>query len=275
MSETLTYNSDIQTETVSENLTPDEQDSLQVGEQIQQQEEQLLAGKYKSAEELEKAYVSLQEKLGSNSEPSENIKSKETAEDDEDDDDEDDSPEDTIKSDDDSDYSFLEKVWEEANTQYTQDTTNKLADMKVSDIVNMHLAYRSDVQKNFVQPRTLNESEITDLKAVAGGEKEYNSMIDWAGENLTKEEVSMFDQVMERGDPLSCFFAVRALSYRYEDSVGRTGKMVTGTAPKENVNSFRSQAELVAAMSDKRYDNDPAYRQDVMKKLEQSPNLKF
>ena len=77
MSETLTYNSDIQTETVSENLTPDEQDSLQVGEQIQQQEEQLLAGKYKSAEELEKAYVSLQQKLGSNSEPSENIESKE------------------------------------------------------------------------------------------------------------------------------------------------------------------------------------------------------
>ena len=131
MSETLTYNSDIQTETVSENLTPDEQDSLQVGEQIQQQEEQLLAGKYKSAEELEKAYVSLQQKLGSNSEPSENIESKETAEDDDEDDDESDSPEDTIKSDDDSDYSFLEKVWEEANSQYTQDTTDKLANMKV------------------------------------------------------------------------------------------------------------------------------------------------
>ena len=51
--------------------------------------------------------------------------------------------------------------------------------------------------------------------------------------------------------------------------------MVTGKAPVNTKDVYRSQAELVRAMSDPRYDNDPAYRQDVMQKLEQSDNLQF
>ena len=39
--------------------------------------------------------------------------------------------------------------------------------------------------------------------------------------------------------------------------------------------NFRSQAELVRAMSDPRYENDPAYRQDVIDKLDRSDNLQF
>ena len=47
--------------------------------------------------------------------------------------------------------------------------------------------------------------------------------------------------------------------------------MVTGkTAPPESGDEFRSQAQLVEAMSDPRYDSDPAYRQDVIEKLERS-----
>ena len=51
--------------------------------------------------------------------------------------------------------------------------------------------------------------------------------------------------------------------------------MVTGKAPVQEKDVYRSQAELVAAMSDRRYDNDPAYRQDVIAKLERSDNLSF
>ena len=59
MAETLTYDNTPDAEV----LTPDEQDSLQIGEQLQEQQEQLLAGKYTNAEELEKAYIELQKKL--------------------------------------------------------------------------------------------------------------------------------------------------------------------------------------------------------------------
>ena len=68
MAETLSYQPETTTETIAENLTPEEQDSLAVGEKLQGDQEQLLAGKYKSAEELEKAYVELQKKLGDNKE---------------------------------------------------------------------------------------------------------------------------------------------------------------------------------------------------------------
>ena len=50
--------------------------------------------------------------------------------------------------------------------------------------------------------------------------------------------------------------------------------MLTGKAPKSSGDVFRSQAELVQAMSDQRYDNDPAYRQDVIAKLDRS-DLEF
>ena len=46
--------------------------------------------------------------------------------------------------------------------------------------------------------------------------------------------------------------------------------MLTGTAPKSSGSVFRSQQEMVAAMSDPRYENDPAYRQDILEKLERS-----
>ena len=51
--------------------------------------------------------------------------------------------------------------------------------------------------------------------------------------------------------------------------------MYTGKAPQTSKDVFRSQAELVQAMSDRRYDRDPAYRQDVIEKLERSDNLSF
>ena len=70
--------------------------------------------------------------------------------------------------------------------------------------------------------------------------------------------------------PVACFFAVQALKYRFDEGTGFDGQMITGKTAPEKVDTFRSQAELVAAMSDPRYDRDPAYRNDVMLKLEQS-----
>ena len=95
-------------------------------------------------------------------------------------------------------------------------------------------------------------------------------MLQWAEKNLNQQEIGMFDEVMEKGDPLAAFFAVRSLAYRYDDARGVEGKMITGNAPKTSGNKFRSQAEVVKAMSDSRYEDDPAYRQDIMQKLERS-----
>ena len=117
---------------------------------------------------------------------------------------------------------------------------------------------------------TLTEAQAKQLFEMVGGEKAYKSMISWAGQNLTEQEISMYDSVMGKGDPNAIFFAMQALNNKYIEAVGNDGQLLTGRGGNDSVAAFRSQAELVQAMSDPRYDNDPAYRQDVIRKLENS-----
>ena len=265
MAETLTFEN-TQEATSVDNLTSDEQDSLQVGEAMQEAQDNLLAGKYKDAQELEKAYVELQQKLGEkgskDNEPVNESEVQETKEV---------SEEETETTEDTSENNILDTLWDQAisNDKYEQETLDQLNTMSATEIADMHLQYR---QAN--QTAQLTEQDVTELKNIAGGEQEYSNMLKWAEKNLNQQEISMFDQVMEKGDALGAFFAVRSLAYRYDDARGVEGKMVTGNAPKSSGNQFRSQAEVVKAMSDPRYDNDPAYRQDIMQKLERS-NVNF
>jgi hypothetical protein len=120
----------------------------------------------------------------------------------------------------------------------------------------------------------LTQEQADKLFDMVGGKKAYQAMIEWAGQNLSQGEIDMYDRVMGKGDPSSIFFAVQALSGRFNDAVGSDGKLLTGRGSNSEESSFRSQAELVKAMSDPRYDKDPAYRQDVMRKLDNS-DLQF
>ena len=80
----------------------------------------------------------------------------------------------------------------------------------------------------------------------------------------------MYDDVMASGDANAIYYAIQALQSRYNDSVGSDGQTLTGRDAADTDDSFKSQAELVAAMSDPRYDRDPAYRNEVIRRLENS-----
>ena len=116
----------------------------------------------------------------------------------------------------------------------------------------------------------LTEAQAQELFKMVGGEKAYKSMITWAGQNLSQEEISMYDSVMGKGDPNAIFFAVQALNAKYSDATGSEGQMLSGKAAREENAGFQSQAQLVEAMSDPRYDRDPAYRRSVLNKLANS-----
>jgi len=116
----------------------------------------------------------------------------------------------------------------------------------------------------------LSEKQADQLFEMVGGKQAYKSMVAWAGESISKEEIKMYDSVMAEGNPNSIFFAVQSLYSKYTDAVGKEGQMLTGKGSNQKNASFRSQAELVEAMSDPRYDKDPAYRSDIMRKLENS-----
>ena len=116
----------------------------------------------------------------------------------------------------------------------------------------------------------LTEAQAETLFKMVGGEKAYKSMVTWAGQNLSKEEISMYDSVMGKGDPNAIFFAVQALNAKYNDATGVEGQTLTGRAAAQENEGFQSQAQLVEAMSDPRYDRDPAYRRSVLNKLANS-----
>ena len=119
-------------------------------------------------------------------------------------------------------------------------------------------------------PEGLSEEQAGMLMDMVGGEKAYKSMLDWASNNFSEDEIKMYDGVMESNNPSAIYYAVQALQARYNDSVGSDGQTLTGRGAADTDDSFKSQAELVAAMSDPRYDRDPAYRQDLMRRLENS-----
>ena len=119
-------------------------------------------------------------------------------------------------------------------------------------------------------PDLLTDAQADELYKMVGGEKEYKNMIDWAGNSLSQDEIEMYDAVMATGNANSIYWAVQALNNKYTDAVGSEGQLLTGRGSAESNTVFRSQSELVQAMSDSRYDSDPAYRADVMAKLDKS-----
>ena len=256
---TLTYDP---SEAQEGELSAEEQDSLKVGEALAEQEDKKLAGKFEDAEALEKAYIELQSKLGEPKTEKAPVKEEKTE------------AKEEVKEtkEEEPDYEFLDKLWEESkNEKYSDDLLDKLNDMKPADVAQLYLNYRSGVDS---EPQELTQEQATDLQKSVGGEKQYNTMLQWASNNFDETEISRYDKVMESGDPDAAYFAVQALAAKYNDGVGVEGKMLTGKPAKSGGDEFRSQAEVVRAMSDPRYEKDPAYRQDVYDKLERS-NVQF
>ncbi len=247
---TLTYDP---TEAQDGEFSAEELDSLQVGEALEEQQQQLLAGKFKDAEDLEQAYIELQRKLGNREE----VTPEETEQE----------PVEEVAQE--VDTSFLDRLWEESQTDYSEETLQQLQSMDPADLAQMYLDFRSQVEEGG-QTETISAEDVSSLQGIVGGEEQYGQMMAWAQESLSEQEINMYDAVMERGDPLACYFAVNALAFRFQEAQGYDGQMLTGKAPAAQQQGFRSQAELVRAMSDPRYDNDPAYRADVAAKLEAS-----
>ena len=261
MAETLTYENNPEVTSI-DNLNADEQDSLKVGETMQEAQDNLLAGKYKNAQDLEQGYIELQKKLGE-SEAEEPVAEAEEEE--------------YEGEEGEEDGSILDELWEYEinNEEFHEDAVAELQQMDPVDLANLHIEYRKQVEEEGVGAKDFTEAEMTELKGVVGGDENYQNMLQWAGANLNQQEIDMFDAVMQRGDALGAFFAIRSLAYRYNDAAGYEGKMLTGNAPKTSGSQYRSQQEVIQAMSDPRYESDPAYRKDVMDKLTRSPNVSF
>lgn len=121
---------------------------------------------------------------------------------------------------------------------------------------------------------TYTDEDVDRIHDIVGGPEEYDNMLKWAANNLAKDDIEAFDHVIGLNDPQAAAFAVYALNNFYKDQNGSEGELLTGGKASQPVDVFESQAQVVEAMSDPKYDRDPAYRQAVMQKLERS-NIQY
>ena len=281
MAETIRYDTS-EDPVVANEIAAKEAESLKIGEELMAKQDNMLAGKYKSAEELETAYLELQKKLGESPAST----AEDTAE-----------PAQEFEF-----YSEDGSVnYETANEVYGEQLGNTFKDNNIDPFeMNKHFvenngtlsdemydklgqaglskslvdSYLKGVREEvgFDAPAaTLTDAEIADVKSIANGEEGYQSLMDWAGKNLSKEDQDNYDQVLTTGNKTAIKFAVKALMGQYEDANGRDSKIVTGKeSPQE---SYRSMAEVVRDMNKPEYTQDQAFRDYVLRKLSAS-NLK-
>jgi len=233
-------------------LNADEQESLAIGEQMQEADDQLLAGKYKSVQDLEKGYLEAQKMLGDRSAEQETVEEEPS----------DSSPTDYLNA---AASEYGEKG------ELSEETMNQLTSMSSEELIAAYINTQANQQQT--QGVQLSDRQVQSIKQTVGGEEQYDALVGWAGENLDSSSIDAFDSLIESGNAKAIELAVAGLYSMYEAQNGSDGQMITGKAPASRGDRFRSQQEVVAAMSDARYDNDPAYRQEIIEKLERSDDF--
>jgi hypothetical protein len=95
-------------------------------------------------------------------------------------------------------------------------------------------------------------------------------MIDWATNNLSQGQIDAFNASLETGDVDQAMFAIQGLAAQYRSDVGTNPNLMSGGTTGTSAGSYQSVAEVTRDMADPRYDSDPAFRQMVALKLQNS-----
>jgi hypothetical protein len=218
------------------------------------------AGKFKSAEDLEKAYKELESKLGQKEETETSEAEAETPE------------ENTEEVDLSETAQFIQDASQEFysnDNQLKPETLEKLKEMPADQLIDAYL----EAYKDTPTQQGISDADADAIVNSVGGTDAYNQALAWAADNLKPDEVAAYDNVINSGNKDAITFAVQALTNRYKDAVGFEGQQVSGKSVRTGVQGFRSQAELARAIGDPRYQTDPAYRMDIENKLAASGDL--
>lgn len=209
--------------------------------------EKLLAGKFKSAEELEKAYKELESKLGQPkpkvADPTQPEANTEEAP----------APEGGLQS-------VLAKASDEYAAQggFTPETYAALEAQGISKEY-------ADAYVDGLKARA--ETISVKLYDAAGGQEAFKAINEWAGANLSAEQIEAHNRAVTSGDMNATLGAIKSLRALYEATEGRSGRRVEGDGSPATA-GYNSKAEWMAEVADPRYGKDPHFRAQVARKVE-------
>ena len=291
--QTVTYDPTNDTIIEEQNAARDAE-NLEVGEKLVTEQENLLAGKYKTTEDLESAYKELEKKLGDKEQGLEREASEETTDEPQQLD-----PATFYKEDGSVNYDVANEVYGEQvsnifknaeidpfkmNEHFMENNGTLSEDMydtlgkaglnkSVVDSYLEGVRQQAGYDTSQADPAApiLTDQEIAEVQGIAGGKAGYEQLMAWATDNLSDADAKNFDEVVETGNKAAVTFAIKALMGQYEDAQGRDSNLITGK--QSPTPTYRSMAEVVRDMNNPLYDQDESYRDDVRRKLELS-NLK-
>ena len=233
----------------------------------EQEDAALIGGKFKSQDDLLKAYEELQRKLSSGEEESpeegEEAPAEEPVEAKEEEVEVEETPiTETVK--------YMHDLSKEVGEDGTlpEEAIERLSSMDTKDLIAAYMQYNSQAQQAQIAG-----SELQAIRDSVGGDAAYGEMVQWAANNLSETEIADFNAVTSTNNPAAIRFAVSSLNARWKEGVGYEAPLVTGRKSGGGEKAFRSHAELSRAIADPRYASDPAYRADVEAKLARSTDL--
>lgn len=231
-------------------LNTDQENANQVSDEelVQSEEETLLAGKYKNQEDLEKAYLDLQKKLGETkeevSESEEVVEESEITEE----------KAKEIVEGKDINFEDLAKEYQE-NGDLTEETYKSLEDAGIpKEMVDTYIEGQ----------QVLLDAKVQEIYGAIGGEEEYNSMIEWAGENLNETEKETFNQALNVNDNVTQF-TIQNLYSRYKSNT--PGKLISGNSVQSGNLGYQTKSEMQRDMNSRDYHKDAKFRAIVQRKI--------
>lgn len=219
------------------------------GSQQDPERPEWLPEKFKSAEDMAKAYSELESKLGQGQEEEEaEVTGQETA-----------SEVSELLDANGLDFDVFQQEYAETG-ELSSDAYAALE----------QAGFSRGIVDTWIQGQDALAAQVTsEMYDVVGGQQEYEQMISWASDALPESEIDAFNTTMETQDPSMIRLAIQGLNARYR-SEAEPSLMQGSTGTVSSGGRFESNAELTAAMSDPRYSKDPAYRQQVADKLARS-----
>jgi len=228
-----------------------------------EEEPKLLAGKYKSADDLEKAYQELEKKLGERqpqqAEPEQQAPP---------------TREQQIEGYGEFIVSAAEEegldlaAWEAAvrKGEDTAEQREKLAaktNIPAQLIEQYEAAFRPQQQQSS-EPTSqgLTDSDVTELKELVGGDQEFSRLSTWASANLSADELADYNEAVDSGNKVAVRLALRAMQARLTSSTPGEPELISGGRPAQ-ADVFKSQQEAIEAMRKVDGRGRNLYRQDT------------